>query len=677
MTFRRTWLLLALLIGGTGAAGGPRLAAQAPPDTIPPDTIRPDTIPPDTVPPVKKPEASPLPDSARQQVPDSLRQVPDSVVAEDTVPPPRNLPRFPEPVPAGFGTGVWQWDQEALLGARALTLAELLDDVPGVVGLRAGDYGKPTSVTAFGLGGGRVRVFLDGVELAPLDGGVVDLSGIGLGGIGGVRVERRGDELRVELESLRNEDPRPYSLVEVGTGDLDTNLFRGTFSHPHALGGSLGLALDRVDTDGPRREEAGASTGGWLRYALHRGDQAGLAVDLRRMTADRDTFFDPREVTRTDVAVQGRWEPSDGLVVGGFWAKSSLTRAGEEEGDSLETAAIFDRSRTQLGLRVGLEKPWFWTEGAFTSHGGDGWPSRTARIEAGVRPGWLGGLQAGLAWEDWRDLDETATTVHLRGWTAPLLGLSIFGEYGDGRRGVPFPPLSADSATGGEQPGDTTASDPTVRITDRRFARYGLRFSRWGLTLGGARLEIDADSLSLLGLPMDVDGMWVEGGVRKGFEGFVDAPLFLGPLRFVGTYQEWDDDPDGHWRYFPDRTWEARLAFHDVYLQSGDLEVWFDFGVEGRDDMRVPFEPTGAPGDGTQDGGDGEAGGTDTEKPPPRLEEVQFYQSWYAWLEIRVVSVRIFLRWENLTNKDDNFDFPGTRLPGTRTMYGVRWTLWN
>lgn len=669
MNRSRTFLSLVLVFGPGLIPLAADAAAQVPPDSVPPDSTRADTAR------TEKLRELQLPDSARQQVPDSLRPAQDSTAAGDSLPPPRNLPRFPDPVPAGFATGVWEWDREGLLTTRALTLAEILDEVPGVIGLRAGDYGKPRAVTAFGLGGGGVRVFRDGIELAPLAGGVADLATIGLGGVASVRVERRGGGLRVELESLRNEDPRPYSLVEVGTGDLDTNLFRGTFSHPRAFGGSIGLALDRIDTEGPSRQEAGASTGGWLRYALHRGDKAGLALDFRRMTADRDTFFDPSEVARTDLGVQGRWELSPGLVVGGFYGKSSIRRAGEAPDDSVPDE-LNDETRSQLGARVGLEKPWVWSEGRFTTRSGEGWPSSTARFGAGVRPTWLGALEGSVEWEGWDEEGRDATTTDLRGWTRPFQGLSIFGEYEDGRRGVPFPPLPRDtvSADGEEASADSVA--PTPRFTDRRFTRYGVLFDRWGLSVGGARLHLRADSLPVLGLPMDEDGMWVEGGARKGFEVFVDAPLFLGPLRVIGSYQDWEDDPEGRWRYFPDRTWEARLSFHDVYLASGDLEIWFDAGVEGRDPMRVPFAAADGTSDGTDGGGDAGTGNGNGEAAP-LLEPVPFYQSWYAWLEIRVVTVRVFFRWENLTNKDDNLDFPGTHLPGTRAMYGVRWTLWN
>jgi hypothetical protein len=56
---------------------------------------------------------------------------------------------------------------------------------------------------------------------------------------------------------------------------------------------------------------------------------------------------------------------------------------------------------------------------------------------------------------------------------------------------------------------------------------------------------------------------------------------------------------------------------------------------------------------------------------------VPFYQNWFVRLQIRIVTVRAFIMWENFTIRQQNQDFPGRILPQTRSLYGVRWTLWN
>ena len=255
---------------------------------------------------------------------------PDTLLGQpvaDTIPDSLRVYRVPEVEgrpPAGVATAVWIFERADLLALRGLSLADLLAQVPGITRLRGGDYGAPETVTAYGLAGGGIRLFWDGFEQIPLHGSVADLSLIGLGGVERVRVERHPGELRVELTSLHgDEEPRPASLIEAGTGDLDTNFFRGSFVHPRALGGSLGLVLDRVDTNGPNREE-GNRMGGWLRYTRHWGDDLALTAEARRMKSGAAIEGFPGEATRTDWVMRARWRPLSGLVLQGYTGRSTL-----------------------------------------------------------------------------------------------------------------------------------------------------------------------------------------------------------------------------------------------------------------------------------------------------------------------------------------------------------------
>jgi hypothetical protein len=42
-----------------------------------------------------------------------------------------------------------------------------------------------------------------------------------------------------------------------------------------------------------------------------------------------------------------------------------------------------------------------------------------------------------------------------------------------------------------------------------------------------------------------------------------------------------------------------------------------------------------------------------------------------------VVTVRVFVAWENFTIRRNLQDFPDRVLPITRASYGIRWDLWN
>ncbi|HZD06517.1 MAG TPA: TonB-dependent receptor plug domain-containing protein, partial [Longimicrobiales bacterium] len=328
-----------------------------------------------------------VPDSL-QEVPDSLQEVPDSLQFHE-------LPAFPRGVPGGWERGVWVWEREDLLSTRALTLGELLSLAPGMIPIRGGDYGTPTAVTAFGLGGGRLRVFLDGFEMVPLDGGVPDLAGIDLGGLESVRLERGSSEIRVELESYRFDDPRPMSVVEAGTGDLRTNHLRGTFAHPRALRGSLGLGIERTDTRGPGGRESGSVSGGWLRYTLHRGDDAGLRFEYRTGTAESELETYPGKVTRKDWALRGRVRLADGVVAEAYTGMSEVA-GGEDDG-----LTPIEGSRRQHGLRLGMQHGDVWVRGAYRWLGGPELPSSSLDIEAGGAARDVGGVAARWSRDVW------------------------------------------------------------------------------------------------------------------------------------------------------------------------------------------------------------------------------------------------------------------------------------
>ncbi len=630
--------------------------------------VVPDTIPPDSLPEMVTPDDS----LAAQETPG------DTINPRDTLPA-VVLPAMARPIPVGWETGVWEWSRDEILGSRAITLAELVAQVPGVVRVRGGDYGMPRSASVFGSGGARLRVFRDGLEILPLEGSTPDLTRVPLGGLASVRVIRSAGELRIELESLLTEGGRAYSLIEAGTGDLNTNLFRGTFLHPRAFGGAVALALDRVDTQGPRGREEGAGWGGWIRYARPLRGSGSLVFDYSTMTSTRGQLYDPEKANRSDWSVRTRWNPLPGLVGDLFYGGSSLKT---EEPDTFE---FRPRDHTRYGAILGYESDWVRSRGRLEKLTGEGVPGTRAALDVDAGLGRFGGVAAEWSWEDWEE--RSLSRTRLRAWTTPLFGLSLFAETGSGEWGLPYLSpivIPGDTATGeGEEPSPPDTLDspvPGPRFTRHEGTRYGVRFGWRGLALGGARVEVETDSLFLMGLPMDRSGQTLPGGKRRGLEIWGRMPLYFQNLALEGSAQWWDQeedvwktDEDGEptsealpeeempWRYLPRRNYDARLAFHDTFLSTGNLEVWFDVGVKGRDPMVVPFldeetlqNPSG---------------------PAPVM--VPFQQSWFARLQIRVVTVRAFIMWENISVRRRNQDIPGRIFPATRSIYGVRWVMRN
>lgn len=631
------------------------------------------------LPPLPIPGA--FPDTVRADVPEGEDPaLGEAGIPADSVLPvvPRNVPQGRISLPRNVEPGVWEWDRADLLAAPSLTLHDLLSFVPGVTLVRGGDVGTPVGISVFGSGGGQVRVFLDGVEDPPLEGGVVDLSQVGVTGLERVRLERGPADVRLYLTTHQIDDPRPFTLLEVATGDLRTNLFRAGFVHPDALGGTLLVALDRIDSDGPRRQEPGAAYGTRFRYSFFPRDGVGVALEYRSRTARRPAeTYEPEEVGRSELSARVGWAASESLT-----AEFHALQARAELGGRADSAAVSllpEEARRSLGARLTWSPDGgpvaAWVAGA--RHTGEGWPQD--RVEAGVTvsSAALGGVTARWDREGWSDLarqgrgGEVEPTPggadfggtggwSVRGWTAPVAGISLFAEAEQGRRGLPFVvpaprEIPGEDGTGGSEP---VPVDP-VRVHQRDGLRAGGRFAWRGVDVSAAWVRVEADQLPPLGLPFDRRGVTLPGGVRTGVE--VEGRLPLSPLlrglSLRGAGQLWQE-ADGGWRYLPDRMWTGQVAwYHEGY--DGNLEVWADVGLRGRDPMALPVS------DGLG-GVDGVIPGT-----------APFQQSWFARLQFRVATVRVFVHWENINFKEDNADLPGRFLPQTRAMYGVRWTMWN
>jgi len=356
-----------------------------------------------------------------------------------------------------------------------------------------------------------------------------------------------------------------------------------------------------------------------------------------------------------------------------------------EEPDTFEFGL---ESRTQLGALFTYDSEWVRAAGRITKHSGEGLPGTTAHLEVQGALGRYGGVAGEMTWESWEE--RSVSRNRFRAWTAPVWGLSFFAETGSGEWGLPYLPAvpapPPDSVTEGESeptPIDTFAAAlPGPRFAEHSGSRYGAQFLWKGLSLAGAILEAESDSLFLLGLATDRFGATQAGGSRKGFEVLARIPIYPKGFALTGWWQKWDQvesvwlpqedttvapelvpDKKVPWRYLPRQSYQASVGFHDTFLPTGNFELWFDLGVRGRDPMAVPFPEEVEVGD------EGET------RMVPAM--VPFYQSWFVRLQVRIVTVRAFISWENFMVRQQNQDFPERILPATRSLYGVRWTLRN
>jgi hypothetical protein len=153
-----------------------------------------------------------------------------SDTTRDTTKVPRDTIKAPlahaeRPLLLGVGSQ-YHWDRDSIFSSGADNLLDLLSTIPGVTVFRSGWLASPQYAAYLG-DPGRVRVFLDGVELEPLDqraGGVLDMSEAQLWSLEDVSVERGGDELRVYLRSWSVRRTTTSTRIDVETGDQGTNL---------------------------------------------------------------------------------------------------------------------------------------------------------------------------------------------------------------------------------------------------------------------------------------------------------------------------------------------------------------------------------------------------------------------------------------------------------------------
>ena len=105
------------------------------------------------------------------------------------------------------------------------------------------------------------------------------------------------------------------------------------------------------------------------------------------------------------------------------------------------------------------------------------------------------------------------------------------------------------------------------------------------------------------------------------------------------------------WLYLPAEQWRAALTYHHSPLASGNLELFARFEHVYRGGMRVPG--------------------------PDALAYSNRHRATNLELTIRILTVRAFLRWENLFHRLDLSDIPPYRLPGQHLLWGVKWIFWN
>ncbi|HEV7991686.1 MAG TPA: Plug domain-containing protein [Gemmatimonadaceae bacterium] len=146
------------------------------------------------------------------------------------------------------------FDRTALFATGAVSLSDLLGRVPGVTEFTTGWIGAPYAIASQG-DLRRIRIFLDGIELDPMDPrgrGVAAPNDLPIHALEEVRIERGAEEVRVYARSWRVDRTTPYTRADVATGDQNTNLYRAFFGRRFKHGEVFQLSADQYNTQPDR-----------------------------------------------------------------------------------------------------------------------------------------------------------------------------------------------------------------------------------------------------------------------------------------------------------------------------------------------------------------------------------------------------------------------------------------
>ena len=191
------------------------------------------------------------------QPPASEVPIPPKPKADSTAPKPDTVKaRFGRSSPVGTADvgPQYTWNRDELFASGALSLADLLERVPGVTSFRSGWIASP-KFAAINGDLNRIRVYYDGIALDNLDARtdpLLDLNAVQLWTLESVTVERLGGEIRVYVKSWQVDRTTPYTRTDVSTGTENTNIYRGYYGKRYDNGAALQLAGQQYNTDNNR-----------------------------------------------------------------------------------------------------------------------------------------------------------------------------------------------------------------------------------------------------------------------------------------------------------------------------------------------------------------------------------------------------------------------------------------
>jgi len=557
--------------------------------------------------------------------PDSLAVKGDSIKAP--------IGRFADPATYEIGPQ-YEWNRAQLFATGALTLADLLDRIPGVTTFRSGWLATPQAAMAAG-DFRRLRVFYDGVEIDALDemtGGVLDLSTVQLWTLEHLTIERSASEVRLHLRSWRVENTDPYTRADVATGNEDTNLYRGFYGKRFDNGGVLQLAGQQYGVTSSRFAGAGDGLSLLARIGMARKTWS-IDAFVNRLHATRDIQRPAASVpskppilsldaTHTDAylraavgGVDGPWAQVT-IASLGFKGTTGPNRSvGATQPDTTERR----RSETQYNLGAGytIRPARIELIDRLRAIDGSTYNSVSGRLDFATSFGVLSGF---VEHDGLRDLTSADAGIRLQ----PLPFLAVAGSIAQ----------STQTGVAGSVPRLTSVRGEVGLKLFRPWLSIGM--IRTDKTPGLAPVVFDTLFLPALAGRATAKTASIRGPIARGFG--IDAWI-----------TRWDDVRP----YQPEYQSRSEINYSNAFLKRfprGDLEM----RVAGIYEYRAPtIFPLGA---------------GDIRLAPAKTLS--------ALLEIRIIRAVVSYQQRNILAYQYQI-IPGFEMPRVLAIYGVRWEFWN
>jgi hypothetical protein len=414
-------------------------------------------------------------------------------------------------------------------------------------------------------------------------------------------------------------------------------MFRGSSSRPTSLSDRWAPAIERLDTDGTGRAEPANLFSGWGKWSWTDGDR-GVQMELVRTTMSRLTGFAvaSRSGSRQDLVVRARNRFAPGFTPRSMPGGPSSTRRCRSPRTATRpvqcpSSVRHPGRRTRRVPGAGTS---CWAVPSATATRPTCRASRRASTPTCAYRAGPGRRRAAACVMG----DADATLYHsLHGELSCPCGASVFGELTGGRRGARL------------------RRSGLVIVTERTGWRAGESLALGERVSGSvAVVGLEQDMAYPFGLPFDTHGATASHGARPRHRSVWP------PRRRAGLARRRKLDH----RLEPGR----RLDVHAASARGGRPRA-----ARAAAAVRQPRDPRA-------DGGYPARG---RPRPPRRsrgrvagFTAIPGYTRIDGYLQIRIIDVRAFIRWEDLTGQEI-MDVPGRVLRGPRIFYGVKWNLWN